>query len=480
MQYLTLNNFHGYQHTATQHMLSHEQSMLWLDMGLGKTASALTATLELCNTMDVWGTLIVAPLRVCQAVWRQEAAKWAHTDQQFKFSLITGNKAERERALFTRADIYLINYEGLPWLLGELERRWLAKGRYLPFNQIIWDEISRMKNTRVREGVERGKAALKMLPYITRRVGLTGTPMGKGLLDLFGQFLVVDHGERLGTSFDAFKKMYFYSTDWNQRDWQPLPGAREEILRLIGDITISMRAEDYLDMPPLIVNDIYVDLTPKLRKQYKEMEKELLLSFDSGHELEIDNQASLCNRCLQFSNGACYKAPGRPEWENIHDIKLDALGDIVEEAAGKPLLVLYQFQHDAEKIMKKYPQARRIKADLPEREFNEIVEQWNAGQLPILIGHPASIGHGINIQAGSNVLVWYGLNWSLELYSQAVARLRRQGQTLPVIAHRIMMRDTWDEVQRIRLASNQETEQSMRDAIEQYRRAAIMRRKRLH
>lgn len=468
-QYLTINDFHGYQHTATQHMITHPQSMLWLDMGLGKTVSALTAVLEQRNRMEVWGTLIVAPLRVCQAVWRQEARKWSHTDGQFKFSLIAGTKAQRERALFTKADVYITNFESLPWLLEELERRWLSKGRYLPFNQIIWDEISKMKNTRLQQGVARGVAALKMLPYIDHRIGLTGTPAGKGLLDLFGQYLVIDNGDRLGTSFDTFKKTYFFSQDWNQREWEPLAGAEAEILGLIGDITISMRSDDYLDLPPLLVNDIYVEMTPKLRKQYKEMEKELLLSFDSGHELEIDSAASLCNRCLQFANGACYKAPGNPEWENIHDLKLDALADIVEESAGKPILVMYEFQHDAEKMLKKYPQARRIKSDLPEHEFNEIVAQWNAGQLPMLIGHPASIGHGLNIQAGSNLMVWYGLNWSLELYLQAMARLRRQGQKLPVIAHRIMTRDTWDEVVRLRLASNQETEQSMRSAIEDYR-----------
>jgi SNF2 family DNA or RNA helicase len=453
-------------------MIEHRQAMLWLDMGLGKTVATLTTILEQRNRMEVWGTLIVAPLRVVQAVWRQEARKWAHTDGQFKFSMVIGNKEQRERALFTKADVYLTNFESLPWLLLELERRWLSKGRYLPFNQIVWDEISKMKNTRVQQGVTRGIAALKMLPYITHRIGLTGTPAGKGLLDLFGQYLCVDDGLRLGTSFDAYKRRYFDPDpdDWHQRRWILRPGAEAEIMSRVSDITISMRSDDYLDLPPLLLNDIYVGLTPKLQRQYKDMEKELLLSFDSGHELEIDSAASLVNRCLQFANGACYKAPGSPEWENIHDLKLDALSDVVDEAAGKPILIMYEFQHDAEKIMKKYPEARRISSQLPEAEFNDTIVKWNQGLLPMLIGHPASIGHGLNIQAGSNLMVWYGLNWSLELYSQAMARLRRQGQKLPVIAHRIMTRYTFDEVVRLRLASNEETEHSMRNAIEQYRR----------
>lgn len=471
MQYLTLNDFHGYQHTSTQHMLGHQQTMCWLDMGLGKTVSTLTAILEQRNRMDIWGTLVVAPLRVVQSVWRQETKKWAHLDKQLTFSLISGTREQRERALFTRADVYLVNFESLPWLVMELERRWLAKGKYLPFNQIVWDEISKMKNTRVQQGVERGIAALKMMPYITHRIGLTGTPAGRGLLDLFGQYLVLDDGQRLGTSFEQYKKRYFYPEDYNGYNYLPIPGAQEEIISLISDITISMQADDYLKLPPLIINDIYVEMSPKLLKQYKSMEKDLLLEFDSGHELEIDSAASLANRCLQFANGACYKAPNAPEWENIHDLKLDALTDIVEESAGKPILLMYQFQHDAEKIMKKFPYAKRINSELPEAEFNQLVIDWNAGKVPLLIGHPMSIGHGLNIQAGSNILVWYGLNWSLENYLQAIARLRRQGQRSQVLMHRIMTRNTFDEVQRLRLETYENRQLSMREAVEQYRRA---------
>jgi SNF2 family DNA or RNA helicase len=465
-------DLHGYQLTAIQHIIDHPHSMLWLDMGLGKTVAALTAILALRDSMNIWGTLIVAPLRVCQSVWRQEAGKWGHTDGQLKYSLVTGSVAERERALFTKADVYLINFANLPWLLKELELRWLSKGRYLPFNQIIWDEISEMKNTRTQQGVERGKAALRMLPYISHRVGLTGTPASNGLLDLFGQYLVVDDGDRLGTSFSDYRSNYFMLRNEYSRSWQLIPGADQEIYKRIGDITLNMRAEDYLNLPPAIINDIYVDLPGPLRKKYAEMERKMLLEFDSGHELEIDNEASLINRCLQFAAGACFKAPGMPEWENIHDLKLDALAEVMEEAAGKPVLVLYQFRHDAQKIMKKYPHARLINSHLSEADLNQLIFEWNLGLIPLLIGHPLSIGHGLNIQAGSNTLVWYGINWRLDLYDQAIARLRRQGQTLPVIVNRIMTRDTADELQRIALEMKATNEYEMRAAIQAYRERA--------
>jgi len=368
--------------------------------------------------------------------------------------------------------VYLINFANLPWLMTELEKRWLSKGQYLPFNQIIWDEISEMKNTRTQQGVERGKAALRMLPYITHRVGLTGTPASNGLLDLFGQYLVVDGGRRLGTSFSAYRDKYFMPENAYGYRYKLIPGADKEIYRLISDITISMRADDYLKLPPAIVNDIYLDLPPKLRAKYDDLERKMLLEFDSGHELEIENEASLVNRCLQFAAGACFKAPGCPEWENIHDLKLDALANVVEEAAGKPVLVLYQFRHDAQKIMKEYPHARLINSGIVESDFIHLILDWNEGRVPMLIGHPLSIGHGLNIQAGSNTLVWYGINWRLDLYEQAIARLRRQGQTRPVIVNRIMMRDTADELQRIALELKSADQGGLRAAVQAYRNRA--------
>ena len=433
------------------------------------TVSTLTAIVRLFDQLAIRGVLVVGPKRVVESVWRQEAGLWAHT-RGLTFSLITGTPDERLRALYTRSHVYLINYENLPWLWDTLVDRFLRHGRYPPFDMVVWDEVSKLKHARTRQGTARGRVALALQPYMTRRVGLTGTPASNGKLDLFGQYLVVDGGQRLGTSFSEFRKNYFYPEDFNQYRWRILPGADELITERIADITISLRNEDYLDLPPFVTHDIWLDLPGKLQARYQDMERKMFLEFDSGHVLDIENSASLSNRCLQFANGACYVAPGEPAWENIHDIKLEALEDLVEEAAGEPLLVAYQFQHDAQKILKRFPFARMIKSDMPEKEFLETVDLWNRGELPMLIGHPDSIGHGINIQAGGSKLVWYGLTWRLDLYDQMVGRLRRQGQTKPGFIYRLLVRNTLDEVVKMALEMKAADEYGLRKAVEAYRR----------
>ena len=466
---LTPNDLHGYQVRAIEHAIACDNPMFWLDMGLGKSSVMLTAILERKHGLNQWGTLVVAPLRVCQQVWRQEAEKWSHLKGQLTFSPIIGTLDQKRRALFTRADVYLVNYEALPWLVSELEHHWLNKGRYLPFNAVVWDEVSKLKHTRTRQGTARGAAALKIIQYVHSAAGLTGTPASNGMLDLFGQFLVVDRGARLGTSYEAFQNRYFYQADHSGYRYSPLPGAEEAIQALIGDVTLTMKADDYLDLPPFVVNDIELTLPPKIEAQYRKMEREFLLAFASGKDLEIHNQASLSNRCLQFANGAVYLAPGSPEWEKIHDLKLDALEDIVEEAAGKPILVAYQFQHDAQRILKKFPWAIQINSQVTEAEFTDICARWNAGLIPMLIGHPASIGHGVNIQAGSNRAVWFGLCWALDMYDQLNARLRRQGQTADaVLLDRILVLGTLDEVVREVLRDKAADENAIRDAVKRY------------
>ena len=469
MDLLTTEDFHEYQTRTVNHMLQHPQSMLWLDMGLGKTIVALTAANILLDQMNVYGVLIVAPLRVCQTVWRQEAKKWAHT-KHLKFSMITGTKDDRIRGLMTKADVYIINFDNLRWLQEEIEFRFLSKGKRPPFNMLVADEISKLKNTRTRQGAERGKAMLKLLPYLPYRTGLTGTPASNGMLDLFGQYLVIDGGHRLGTSHSAFRSTYFYLKEYHSTQWYPFERAKEQIAEKVGDITINLAAEDYLDMPEKIINDIMLDLPSKNRAAYDKIEHEMLVELDSGVGVEIFNRASLMNRCLQYANGAMYLVPGAPDWETIHDEKLDALDDIIEEAAGQPVLIAYQYQHDAHKILKRHPDAVWLSSKTSEADFIQALEDWDSGKLTKIIGHPASMGHGIDkLQKAGHIIVWYGLNWSLDLYDQTNARLWRQGQDHPVMVHRLITRDTADEIVQLRLESKADDETAAREAIEAYR-----------
>jgi len=463
-----LSRLHPYQVRAIRHTLDHPHVALWLDMGLGKTIVTLCAMTDLFDRLKVYGALIVAPLRVCQAVWRQEAIAWEYT-RHLTFRMISGNPKKRARALRTPAMIYLINYENLQWLLNELDANWFSRGKKPPFNLVVMDEISRLKSTRVNQGSVRGEAIRKINQYCPYRIGLTGTPASNGFLDLFGQYLVLDDGRRLGQSFSAYQAEYFYPVDYNRYRWRPFERSAGQIQSLIGDITLSMSNKDYLDLPPLRFNDIWVNLPPKARKIYDKAEKDFFVELDSGKTVDIATEASKVNRCLQMANGAIYLEPGAPEWEHIHDAKMDVLEEIMEEAAGAPVLLAYQFRHDADRIMKKYKNAVWLSAKLSEKKMLEVQDDWNEKKIPLMIGHPASIGHGLNLQAGSHILVWFGLSWSQDLYSQTIARLRRQGQTMPLTVHRIMTRDTVDVIQDEVLHVKQSDELSIREAVAKYR-----------
>lgn len=464
---LNKNQLHTYQRSAADHIVNNQYSMQWLEMGLGKTAVTLTAIDELMSQCQIKSVLIVAPLRVCQTVWRQEAKKWAHT-QWLTFSLITGDADTRRRAVVRRADIYLINYENLSWLQKYLESLFLSQGRYYPFDVVVFDEISKLKNARTRQGTERGRAALKMLPFISRRIGLTGTPSSNGMLDLFGQFLVLDGGERLGTSFTDYCNSYFVG-DHRGFKFTPGFGAVDAIKSVIGDVTLSMRSEDYLDMPEIITNDIMLNLPPDLQETYDAIEADMIVQLQSGGEVAVFNQASLINRCLQYSNGAIYTEPGMPDWEHIHDIKLDALSDIVEELAGQPVLVAFEFQHDAHKILKRFPKAVWFSAKMSEKEAIKAIEDFKSGQLQMLIGHPGSMGHGLDgLQDTCFTEVLYGLNWSLDLMQQTIARVWRQGQKRPVIIHRLLMDYTTDLAVREALERKASDETSIKTAVMDY------------
>jgi SNF2 family DNA or RNA helicase len=325
---------------------------------------------------------------------------------------------------------------------------------------LVLDEVTKMKDA----GSKRHHALRKILPYLPYRLGLTGTPAANGYLDLFGQYLAIDSGDRLGTSLTDYKRTYFTQGFMAyQLDLKPF--ADEDIQQKIKDITLQMDAKDYLELPEVIFNDIYVDLPAKARKIYAELERDLFMELDNGIEIEVHSNAALSNKCLQAASGCVYDEEGLPH--EIHKVKLEALDDVYEEAAGQPLLVLVQFKFDIDRIMKRYPDAVFFGGS--KCDPVDIVRRWDAGQIRMLVGHPASMGHGLNLQYGGHIGVWFGMNWSLDLVLQANARLDRQGQKLPVIFHRILTRDTLDMMQLDALENKAVTQTGLRQALKRYR-----------
>ena len=463
---LAPNLLHDYQKKAVNFQCSHPHSMLWLDMGLGKTIVTLTSIAHLVGTGFLRGVVIVAPIRVIRLVWRQEAAKWEHT-KHLRFSMMTGTRDQRTRALLRPADIWLINYENLGWMAEVLDTYFVSKGKPMPFNGVVWDEISKMKNSTT----NRVKAVRKVLPAFDWTTGLTGTPASNGYKDLHGQFLVVDKGQRLGVSKTAFKTR-FYKKAGPYKE-VPYPDTEETIKNLIGDITLEMSAEDYNKLPDLIVNNVEVEMPDEVRAKYEQMEREFFTVLDSGKELEVFNSAALTNKCLQFSNGAVYPVAGMPLWEPVHDAKLDALEEIIDEAQGSPVLCAYAYRSDAERIMQRFKSLDPINLTecKSEGSLTAAMARWKSGQCALMIGHPASMGHGIDgLQHAGRTLVWFGLNWSLDLYDQFNARVRRQGQGASVVCHRILCRDTLDQAQAIALNDKATTQAGLRAAVKQYRK----------
>lgn len=462
---LTPNLLHDYQKKAVNFQCTRPNSMLWLDMGLGKTVITLTSIAHLLSTNFLSGVIIVAPIRVIRLVWRQEAVKWEHT-KHLKFSMVAGTRDQRTRALLRPADVYLINYENLRWLGETLQTYFIEKNKPLPFNGIVWDEISKMKNS----STIRVKSIRKVLPSFVWTTGLTGTPASNGYKDLHGQFLVVDKGQRLGTSKTAFKTRYYKKVGpYKEIAYED---TETTIKNLIGDVTLEMSAEDYNPLPNLIINNVEIEMPDALRAKYEQMEREFFLQLDSGNSVEVFNQASLTNKCLQFSNGAIYPIPGMPLWEPIHDLKLEALEDIIDEAQGSPVLCAYAYVSDAERIMTKFKHLDPINLTQckSESSLNNAMHRWKTGDCALMIGHPASMGHGIDgLQKNGHILAWFGLNWSLDLYDQFNARVRRQGQGVPVICHRIMVGNTLDEAQALALDNKARTEKALRNAVKQYR-----------
>lgn len=360
--------------------------MIWADMGLGKTITTLTSIVHLINTKFLRGVIIVAPIRVIRLVWRQEATKWEHT-KHLRFSMVTGTKDQRTRALLRPADVYLVNYDVLGWLAETLQTYFVKKDRPIPFNGIVWDEISKMKNS----STNRVKAFKQIASQFDWTTGLTGTPASNGYKDLHGQYLVVDRGVRLGTSKTAFRTRFYRKVGPYKE--VPYEDTEDTIKKLIGDITLEMSAEDYNPLPDLIVNNIEIEMPDELREKYDRLEKEFFLVLDSGKEIEAFNQAALTNKCLQFSNGAMYPIAGVPLWEPVHDMKLDALEEIIDEAQGSPILCAYSYRSDAERIMTRFKDLRPINLTECKSEASLIdaMHRWKTGDCQLMIGHPACL-----------------------------------------------------------------------------------------
>jgi len=441
---LSRDDLHAYQRKAIEFVLRERRCMLALDMGLGKTASTLTVISDMLDGFTANKVLVVAPLRVANSVWRQEGGLWEHL-KHLRISVCTGSDKARRGALALDADVYVINRENMPWLVENYGAKW-------SFDMVVIDESSSFKNA----SSKRFKALRKMLPHIDAMVLLTGTPSPNGLLDLWAQMYLIDYGERLGRTLTGYKQRFF-EADYFGRKFDLRPGSADKIHGLLSDKIVHMNADDYLDMPARIDLTIGVDLPPEVMSNYLDFERTMLAEID-GEEVEAATAAVLANKLLQYANGALYtNAAG--SWAEAHGVKLDALAEIVEDNPGETMLVAYNYKSDLERLVKRFPQARVLD------KKQETIDAWNRGEIPMLLAHPASAGHGLNLQNGGALCVWFGLNWSLEYYQQFNARLHRQGQTRPVRIAHIVSNNTIDQRVLGVLQNKNATQKSLLDAL---------------
>lgn len=437
---------HSYQEYAIRYIETHPISALLIDMGLGKTSITLTAICNLLfDSFEVCKVLVIAPLRVAKNTWTDEIKKWEHLST-LTYSLIVGNENERLSALNEKADIYIINRENVNWLVNK-------SGYKFDFDMVVIDELSSFKNHQSK----RFKSLMKVRPLVKRIVGLTGTPSSNGLMDLFAEFKILDMGKRLGYFIGQYRNTYFKPDKMNGPivySYKPLPNAENAIYEKISDITVSMKANEYLKMPELLTSNYVVELSNSEKNQYDEMKKSLVLEITDG-EITASNAASLSNKLCQLSNGAIYD--DEQNIVEIHDRKLEALEDIIESMNGKPLLIAYWYRHDLGRIKSRFS-VREIKT-------SEDISDWNDGKIPVALIHPASAGHGLNLQNGGSTLVWFGLTWSLELYQQTNARLYRQGQKNTVVIQHIITKGTIDEQILKALQKKNKTQADLIDAV---------------
>lgn len=439
---------HPYQEYATNRILEQEAVGLFLDLGLGKTVATLTAIDQLLyDYFEVSKVLVIAPLRVAQKTWPDEVRKWDHL-KHLRISKVLGSEKQRMAALRAQADIWIINRENVEWLVDLYGKDW-------PFDMVVIDELSSFKSPKAR----RFRALRKVRPLIKRIVGLTGTPASNGLIDLWSQIYLLDQGKRLGKTVTGYRNRYFEPGKRNRTvifTWEPKPGAEEAIYRQLEDLCISMSAEDWLQMPERIDRVIEVQLSEEAQAKYDQLERDMLLPFTAG-DVTADSMAVLSNKLLQLANGAVYDENGAVR--EIHQAKIEALDDVLEAANGQPVLVFYAYQHDRDRLLAHIPMAKEL-------ETEQDIDAWNQGKIQVLLAHPASAGHGLNLQSGGHIIVWFGLTWSLELYQQANARLYRQGQEeKSVIIHHLVAVGTIDEDVMRALVGKEISQKALLDAI---------------
>jgi len=437
-----------YQDYAEQFILENPEAGLFLDMGMGKTAITLSAIEKLARDyFDVVKVLVIAPLKPAKETWPVELKKWDNL-KGLKASLVIGTEKERAAALSADAEIYIINRENVPWLVNLYRKRW-------PFDMVVIDELSSFKSSKA----IRFRELKKVRKYIKRIVGLTGTPSPNGLLDLWAQVYLLDEGKALGKTITGYREKYFLPDKRNATtifSWKIKDGAEEEIYKRLDGVCISMKTSDYLQLPERLTIQHEVELPLKVMEQYRQLERDMLLPFSDG-DIDAGTAGILTNKLLQLSGGSVYDENGGVK--DFHDEKLNKLEQLIEEANGQPVLVFYAYKHERNKILARFPQAVDVKEDTA-------VAKWNDGDIPILLAHPASAGHGLNLQFGGHIAIWYNLTWSLELYQQANKRLHRMGQNETVLIHHILTAGTLDSyILNVVLAGKEQTQEALIEAL---------------
>ena len=448
---------HPYQQHAIEHILTHPAAGLFMEMGTGKTVSTLTAIDQLIyDRFEINKVLVIAPKFVSLNVWPQEIQKWDHL-KHLTISVVTGDPARRSAALKAKADIHIINRENVAWLVRHYQSKW-------PFDMVVIDELSSFKDNQS----QRFSALRIVRPMIKRIVGLTGTPAPNGIPDLWSQLYLLDQGQRLGKTLTAFRESFLVKKE-NGFGYRVRKGSEKEVYDRISDICISMKSEDYLQLPGRIEHEIVINFDIETQKKYDQFEKDSILAMADETEISALSAGVLVNKLLQFSNGALYDSDKNVH--EVHDMKLDALEEIVEQAGGQQVLIFYNYIHDRERILSRFKTARQLKG-------TKDIEEWDNGKVGLLIAHPASAGHGLNLQAGGNIIVWFGPTWSLELYQQANARLDRQGQTKPVMIYKLICAKTMDqqvaEVISKKADGQEALMQAVKAKIDYYRKKAVI------